>query len=92
MSDRIELVAPLSAAIEGVMNRLGAGLGLSPLFWSLCRDGELGGFPGDDGVELAQRWAAALGLGEPSDELGGFRSWRGVVGVYRVEIFVRVEG
>lgn len=92
MSDRIELVAPLSAAVESAMNMVGAGLGLPPLFWSLRRDGELGGFPGDDGVVIAQRWAAALGLGEPSDELGGFRSWRGVVGVYRVEIFVRVDG
>lgn len=91
MSDRVELVERLSAAVEGAMNALGAGLGLPPLFWSLRRDGELGGFPGDDGVDIAARWAAALDLDAPADELG-FRSWRGVVGVYRVEIFVRVEG
>lgn len=89
MSDRIELVEPLSAAVEQTMNGIGAGLGLPPLFWSLRRDGELGGFPCDDGVEAAARWAAALGLGEPTDEQC-FRCWRGVVSVYRVEIFARI--
>lgn len=89
MSDRIELVEPLSAAVEGAMNRVGAGLGLPPLFWALRRDGQLAGFPGDDGVAIAERWAAALGLAGPTDELGGFRSWTGTVSTFRVEVFVR---
>lgn len=89
MSDAIELVGPLSTAVESVMNRLGAGIGLPPLFWSLRRDGQLAGFPGDDGVEIAERWAAELGLAGPTDELGGFRSWTGTVSTFRIEVFVR---
>ena len=43
----------------------------------------------DDGVEIAERWAAELGLAGPTDELGGFRSWTGTVSTFRIEVFVR---
>ena len=57
--------------------------------------GDVIGFPGSsegdpqDGVRVAQQWATLLGLDEWVNEMPGYRSWLGLVGHHRVEIWCR---
>ena len=41
------------------------------------------------GVRVAQAWATLLGLDERVNEMPGYRSWLGIVGSSRIEIWCR---
>jgi hypothetical protein len=86
-----ELIGSLSDAIEVAMNNMGECRALPPMHWSLRRDGEVGGHPrGADDLAVAGRWAVALGLDDPVDEMGA-RCWRGRVDAYAIEVWAVVD-
>ena len=93
-------VQVLNEAITAAMREFGVRHGCGPMHWHLSEvngfyRGEVIGFPGSsegdlqDGVRVAQQWATLLGLDEWVNEMSGYRSWLGVVGTSRVEIWCR---
>ena len=94
------VVKALNAAITAAMKEFGEGHGCGPMRWYLSEDngfdrGDVVGFPGPDygaaadGVRVAQQWATLLGLTERASEMPGYRSWLGLAGTSRVEIWCR---
>ena len=94
------VVKALNAAITAAMKDFGDRHGCRPLHWYLSEvngfdRGDVIGFPGPsegdpaDGVRLAQQWATLLGLPEWATETPGYRSWVGLAGTSRVEIWCR---
>ena len=96
------VVKALNAAITAAMKEFGDSLGCRPLNWYLSEvngfdRGDVIGFPGPsvgdpaDGVRVAQQWATLLGLAEWTTETPGYRSWLGLAGTSRVEIWCRTS-
>jgi len=94
------VVKVLNEAITAAMNGFGARHGCRPMHWYLPEvngfdRGDVIGFPGPsegdlaDGVRVAQQWATLLGLTEWATETPGYRSWLGIAGTSRVEIWCR---
>jgi hypothetical protein len=94
------LVRTLNEAVTAAMNELGNRHGCRPMNWYLPEvngfdRGDVIGFPGPDidepahGVLVAERWATLLGLAEQANESGRYRSWVGVAGTSRIEIWCR---
>src|SRR6478752_2166416 len=96
------VVKALNEAITAAMKEFGDRHGCRPMYWYLSEvngfdRGDVIGFPGPsegdpaDGVRVAQQWAALLGLSEWATETPGYRSWLGLVGTSRVEIWCRTS-
>ena len=94
------VVKALNAAITAAMKEVGDRHGCRPLRWYLSEvggfdRGNVIGFPGPDygdpagGVWVAEQWATLLGLVEQANEGPRYRSWLGLVGTSRVEIWCR---
>ena len=94
------VVRTLNEAVTAAMNELGNSHGCRPMRWYLPEvngfdRGDVIGFPGPDygaaadGVRVAQQWATLLGLTERASEMPGYRSWLGLAGTSRVEIWCR---
>ena len=94
------VVKALNAAITETMKDFGDRYGCRLLHWYLSEvngfdRGDVIGFPGPsegdpaDGVRVAQQWATLLGLTEWATETPGYRSWLGLAGTSRVEIWCR---
>ena len=93
-------VQAVNEAITAAMKEFGDRHGCRPMHWHLSEvnsfyRGDVIGFPGSsegdpqDGVRVAQQWASLLGLDEWVNEMPGYRSWLGLVGTSRVEIWCR---
>ena len=95
-----EVMKTVNAAITRAMNRFGSQHGCPPMQWYLpgvygLDRGDVIGFPGPErtatkeGLLIVQRWADLLGLHERADEMPGYRSWLGLAGTCRIEIWTR---
>ena len=94
------VVKTLNTAITAAMREFGDRHGCRPMQWYLSEAngldrGDVIGFPGPsqgdpgDAVRVARQWATLLGLPEWVNEMPGYRSWLGLVGTTRVEIWCR---
>ena len=92
----------LNEAITTAMNEFGDGHGCRPMQWYLPEvngfdRGDVIGFPGAVGPDPAggllvtEQWANLLGLVQLTDEVRGYRSWLGIAGSLRIEIWCRAE-
>ena len=93
----------LNEAITEAMNEFGEQHGCRPLQWYLPEvngfdRGDVIGFPGPVGQDPAagllvtEQWANLLGLVQLTDEVRGYRSWLGIAGSLRIEIWCRATG
>jgi hypothetical protein len=96
------VVKALNTAITAAMTELADRHGCQPMNWYLSEvngfdRGDVIGFPGPsegdpaDGIRVAQQWATLLGLPEWANETPGYRSWVGLAGTSRIEIWCRTS-
>jgi hypothetical protein len=96
------VVRALNEAITAAMNEFGGRHGCRPMQWYLPEvngfdRGDVIGFPGPvgqdpaDGLLVTEQWPNLLGLVLLTDEVRGYRSWLGIAGSLRIEIWCRAN-